>query len=350
METAVGETLGTGNVPACKQKEKTMAKETVILTIAAITAMPLEARYKFYKENVVIPFKAIETAKDRATDSLHNGAKIHASLKREYVALLAKGTLTAGTSEREFFEKHCGGKPAPRVLAVSTFFNAMCMTLVEVVVTDKDGKPVLEPALDLEGKPIMKDGKPAMKQSTVQKSLLDETTQFDPHSGNALEIASACIAHERKAKPDGWMSTDNTLDVISALSKPGDASTKLKKIRATQKGTKDGDTESAGTNPPHTIDSCLDFLKNAILNGGAILKGERGEEITANFFKATYYDMGNLWGKSGVSEEMMAKWIANIENHVAPTMEIIKETTSAGDDNTAADTAEEVNESDLQPA
>jgi hypothetical protein len=300
------------------QKEKRMAGKAEIkkiLTIAEIDKLPLGERYKLYKENVISPFKAIKTAQRKATDSLHVAAKVHASLKREYTSLIAAagagqviGTITAGTSEREFFEKHCGGVPSGRVLAVSTFFNAMCMTLVD------------QAELDNEGKPVLKDGKPVM----LQKPLLDEVTQFDPHSGNSLEIAAACIAAERKALPDGWMTTDNTLDVIAAMSTPGDATTKLKEIRARQKGKKE-ETGEEGGHAPHTIASCIAFLKQAIGSAGDLLKIENGEEVVAELYAETYFRMGNLWETAGVPAEMMAKWTANIERGVALTLEVKSE-------------------------
>jgi hypothetical protein len=264
VETLATETAGHLLVAVRKhQKEKTMAKATTvkILTIAEIDKLPLKERYTLYKDNVVTPFKAIKNAQKKATDSLHVAAKVHASLKREHVAMLAVGTLAAGTSEKEFFEKHCGGTPSGRVLAVSTFFNAICMTLVETMV---DGKP-------------------------VKKSLIDEVTMFDPHSGNALEIGAACIAAERKLLPDGWMGTDNTLDVISALSTPGDATTKLKKIRKRQKGEKE---ETGEGNVPHTIASCIAFLKDAIAKAGEILKSENGSVVVSELYLETYYNMG----------------------------------------------------------
>ena len=267
------------------------AESKVILTIAEIDKLPIKERYVLYKDNVVNPFKAIKNAQKRATDSLHMASKVHASLKREYVAMLTVGTLAAGTSEKEFFEKHCGGTPSGRVLAVSTFFNAMCMTLVEAVV---DGKK-------------------------VQKSLLAETTQFDPHSGNSLEIAAACIGAERKLLPDGWMATDNTLDVIAALSSPGDATTKLKEIRKRQKGDKE---ETAGENQPHTIMSCIAFLLDAISKAGELVKMENGVEIVANLYHQTYYNMGAAWQNSGMDEATLLGWNSNIEKSGNPLLEV----------------------------
>lgn len=275
----------------------------VILSIADISALTVAERYVLYKANVVSPFKAIGNAQKKFTDGMQMAAKLHASLKREHVAMLAVGTLAAGTSEKEFFEKHCGGAPSGRVLAVSTFFNAMCMTLVEQVVTDADGKPV------------EKDGKPV----TVKRSLIDEQKHFDPHSGNALEIAAACIGHERKALPDGWMGSVNTQDVIAALSNAGDATSKLKEIRARQKGTKEAAGED--TNPPHSIASCIAFLMNAIAVAADILKGENGEEIVSGLFHETYFNMGNAWRENGVDDTLMLRWTANIEQGRAPMLD-----------------------------
>lgn len=289
-----------------------MATKVVkILTIAEINALPLKERQALYKDSVVVPFKAIGNAQKKFTSGMHVAGKVHASLKREYVALLALGLplgLPAGTSEKEFFGTNCGGVPSGRVLAVSTFFNVMCMT------------PVTQTVCDAAGKPVLKDGKPQI----IQKPLLDETTQFDPHSGNSLEIADACIAAERKLAPDAWMGTDNTLDVIAAMSTPGDATTKLKEIRARQKAKKestDGDGDGAA-NAPLTIASCIAFLLAAIGNAGAMLETDGGAEVASDLFKSTYFDMGAAWQNSGVTDETMQQWTSNIERGVAPLMEI----------------------------
>lgn len=296
--------VGNGHLQKADMKKTEIKK---ILTLAELDNMPLSERFKLYKERVVSPFKAIKNAQTRATESLVEAGKITASLKREYTTLITlagagkTSTITAGTSEAKFFEDYCGGKPSPRVLAVATLFNAMCMTEFDVVV--EEGKP------------------------PVKKTLLDEKTQFDPHSGNSLEIAAACIAHERKAAPEKWMGTDNTLDVIGALSTPGDATTKLKEIRKRQKGTKE--TTDGEENPPHTIASCIAFLMAAIQSAGETLKVEGGAEIAADLFKSTYFDMGAAWQTSGVSEETMQKWTSNIERGVAPTMEVVQATSAA---------------------
>ena len=80
------------------------AEPKKILTIAEIDKLPLAERKKLYKTNAVNAFDDIRKARDKFTSGIHVAAKVHASLKREHVALLAVGTLAAGTSEKEFFE------------------------------------------------------------------------------------------------------------------------------------------------------------------------------------------------------------------------------------------------------
>lgn len=175
-------------------------KKTEILAFAEIESKPVADKYELYKKTVAAPWKAISTAREKFGSNIVMGAKVTASLKRDYVKFLTERSIPQDTSEKKFFETHAGGVPPARVLAVATFFNAACLTLV-------DGKP-----------------------------LLDEKKHFDPHSGNTLEIAAACLSHERKVAGDAWARTDNTLEMVAALTEAGDTTSKLKAIRKRQKG------------------------------------------------------------------------------------------------------------------
>ena len=111
------------------------------------------------------------------------------------------------TTEAKFFKENCGGDVPARVKQLATFFNAVVLT--------------------------------------GTKPLIPEN-YIDAASANSLEKAAVIISTERKNAAEAWMTTDITLDVVNALSTPGDATKKLKEIRARQTAKPDdeGDAET----------------------------------------------------------------------------------------------------------
>ena len=103
--------------------------------------------------------------------------------------------IAADTAFRKFFADNCGGELPGRLETLAAFFNTMCL------VEDGNGKP-----------------------------LLAETC-YDAASVNSLEIANKVVSRAKELHRDNWRGCDDTLDVINALSTPGDATTKLKEIR-----------------------------------------------------------------------------------------------------------------------
>jgi len=178
------------------------SKDIQKLTFAEIIAMPRGERYTLFKENVVKPFGAIAKAKDTATEKMHMAFKVVASLKRDYAAMLHGKEIAPDTTEAKFFKDMAGGDVPARVKQLATFFNAVVLT--------------------------------------GDKPLISETN-IDAASVNSLEKAASIIATERKNCPDAWMGTDITLDVINALSTPGDATKKLAAIRKRQSAKPDDD-------------------------------------------------------------------------------------------------------------
>ena len=239
-------------------------EKTNKLTFAQIDAMPPADRYKVYGDSVVKPFSAITTAREKASDGIQTAAKVTASLKRYHVECLAKRVFT-DTSEKQFFGTHAGGVPPARVLAIATFFNAMCLTLV-------NGKPLL-----LE-------------------------THFDVASGNSLELAAAAIAHERKNLPDAWMGTDNTLDIVNALSTPGDATKKIKEVRKRQKPAKSGDGEADTL----TNEQAIAFLKESIKNA-------KPDDSGYGLY-AALVELNDAWAEATeVTDQVQGEWASRYD-------------------------------------
>ena len=195
-----------------------------ILTFAEITALPRGERYTLFKDNVVKTFGDIAKAKDRALEKMHTAFKVVASLKRDYAAMLHGKEIAPDTTEAKFFKDMAGGDVPGRVKQLATFFNAVVLT----------------------------GEKPLIPESFV-----------DAASVNSLEKAAAIIATERKQTPEAWMGTDITLDTINALSTPGDATKKLKEIRARQTA-KPEDEGSAET----PIAALVMLFKNRIAEAG----------------------------------------------------------------------------------
>ena len=186
------------------------------LTFAAITAMPRGERYTLFRDNVVKPFGAITKAKDAATEKMHMAFKVTASLKRDYAAMLHGKEIAPDMTEAKFFTQYCGGDVPARVKQLATFFNAVVLT---------GAKPLIPEAF------------------------------VDAASVNSLEKAASIIATERKNCADAWMATDITLDVINALSTPGDATKKLAEIRKRQNPK--ADDEGSAETPTSALVSLL---------------------------------------------------------------------------------------------
>lgn len=185
-----------------------MAKKAEInkLTFAQILALPQGERYTLYKSSVVNTFGKVADARELVSESLHNAMKVTAQLKRDYTALLNSGDLAADTSETKYFETYCGGNVPARVKQLATFANAIRL---------ETATPMIPEVI------------------------------IDAHSINTLEKAAPIIAHERKHHAATWEGTQNTLDVIAALTSPGEVTKKLAEIRKRQKPAGEDEDEAA---------------------------------------------------------------------------------------------------------
>ena len=159
------------------------------------------------------------------------------------------------------------------------------------------------------------------------KPLLAEEF-YDEASVNSLEIANKCVNHAKAVAQESgkdWRGHNDTLDVINALSKPGDATKKLKAIRSRQ-NPKSADTDGENavvTTPELAAEYLIAAIKKA---------GEMPEEKAANLYRLTI-KINDAWIESGVSEDTLNRWTDNINKGVAPEIEII---TSAAQEPVAA--------------
>jgi len=240
------------------------------LTFAEISAMPRGDRYTLFKDNVVKPFGAIAKAKDVVVEKLHTAMKVAAALKRDYAAMLHGKEIAPDTTEAKFFKDNCGGDLPARVKQLATFFNAVVLT---------GTKPL------------------------IPESYLDAA------SANSLEKAAVIISTERKNAAEAWMTTDITLDVVNALSTPGDATKKLKEIRARQtaKPEDEGDAETPAS-------ALLMLLQNRIM------QAKDNDDESYKLFVGCQ-ELAEAWGKNTmIPPTRYAEWLKRRETESKPQL------------------------------
>ena len=259
------------------------SKTDTKLTFAAIMAMPRGERYTLFKDNVVKPFGAITKAKDAATEKMHMAFKVTASLKRDYASMFHGKEIAPDMTESKFFTQYAGGDVPARVKQLATFFNAVVLT---------GAKPLVPEAF------------------------------IDAASVNSLEKAASIIATERKNCADAWMATDITLDVINALSSPGDATKKLVEIRKRQNPK--ADDEGSAETPT----SALVML---LLNRIAEAKDDQDGYKLFCFGQ----ELAERWGQNKqIPATRYAEWLAKREQDSKPQL-------TAGNDGAPAPDAED---------
>ncbi len=225
---------------------------------------------------------AITKAKTALTDSMQFFAKVVAAMKRAYVERLNKREIPPDTTFKKYFEQNAGGALPGRVLALAELFNALVLTL------DANGKP-----------------------------LLSEEC-FDAAAVDWLEKSNAIIKRAQKDHGDAWKTSDEVLDVVNALSKPGDALKQIKEIRERQVGEKAEKDETAAVTL--TVGRAVEFLKAAI-QGASKMKEEEAYALYADTVVLT-----DLWSESGLSDdkinEFAAKYDKSVNAGVDPKIEI----------------------------
>ncbi len=270
-----------------------MAKtaETKKLTFAELTSLTVADLTPHLKKIVRVDH-AVAKARDAFTASLQFSAKVVAALKRAYVKNLNEKLIPGDTTFKKYFEQNAGGSLPGRVLALAELFNCLVLTL------DANGKPLLT------------------------------EENFDNAAVDWLEKANAIVKKAQKDHGDAWKTSDEVLDTINALSKPGDALKKLKDIRERQKGEKDETDESVSA-VTLTVARAIAFLQAAITDASKLSEKD-GFSL--------YCDVDGLidqWEKSGVGDDTLNAWAKKMADAKAkgvdPRIEVItpKEETEA---------------------
>jgi hypothetical protein len=240
--------------------------ETKKLTFAELAALPL-GDLATHLQKIVRVERAIEKAKDAFTASLQFNAKCVAALKRAYVDRLNKREIPPDTTFKKYFEQNAGGVLPGRVEAVASLFNALVLTL------DASGKP-----------------------------LLSEEC-FDAAAVDWLEKANAIVKAAMKEHGDAWKTSDEVLDLVNALSKPGDALKKIKEIRSRQKS----EPETGDGAVSLTAGRAIEFLKAAIKDAGKL-----PEKDAYGLFCDTIL-LGDTWAESGLSDDTLKPAVETAE-------------------------------------
>jgi hypothetical protein len=234
---------------------------------------------------------AIASARDKFKNSLHFGAKVVAALKRLYIARLNAKQIpqdvpfsSKKAGKGGFFEQNCGGLLPGRVEALAALFNSLVLTF------DVNGKPLL-----------------------TEKN-------FDAAKVDWLEKANAIVSHAQEKLGENWKGCDDVLDTLNALSNPGDPAKTLKEIRKRQKGET---AVEGGDAPVLTIGMAVEYLKAAVKSAS-----QMPAEIAANLFKSTV-EISDEWANSGIPTDTLNQWSDNINNGIAPELEIVREPVAA---------------------
>jgi hypothetical protein len=264
-------------------------KDEKKLTFAALTQLAPADLYAEAKLTVKLN-KAIGTAREKFTDTLQYSAKIVAAMKRRYTEMVNTKAIPADTTFKKYFESNAGGLCPGRVEALASLFNAL-----------------------------------------VETKLVTEEI-FDGAAVDWLEKSNAIVSHARKTHGDAWKGSDDVLDVVNALSKPGDARAKLKAIRERQKAAENPAVETGEGNAPKesaplTLGVAVEFIK-ALFAAASDAEKDRQVELCAALF-----GMNDAWANNDLSEnrrnELDKQAGDAMEAGIDPTIKIEREETAA---------------------
>jgi len=119
-----------------------------------------------------------------------------------------------------------------------------------------------------------------------------------------------------KEHGDAWKTSDEVLDLVNALSKPGDALKKIKEIRSRQKS----EPETGDGAVSLTVGRAIEFLKAAIKDAGKL-----PEQDAYGLFCDTIR-LGDTWAESGFTDDILNGWMEKYEKAVklgvAPHLEV----------------------------
>ena len=264
---------------------KAVKKNEVKLTFAQLVELGAGELIAYAKDTIKT-VKAIETAKGKFTENLKFSAKVVAAMKRRYTQLINGKDLPGDTSFKKYFEDNAGGVCPGRIEALASLFNAL-----------------------------------------VETGLLKEE-HFDAAKVDWLEKANAIVSAARKVKGDEWKGCDDVLDVLNALSTPGDALTKLKEVRERQKNAENGVTGEGDENADGkarettllTFGVAVEFIKAQFAAAAASSK-DRQIELCAGL-----YELNDAWAENDLTENRRNELDNQIqharEHGIAPGIEI----------------------------
>jgi hypothetical protein len=266
-----------------------MKKVETKLTFEALTQLAPADLYAEAKLTVKLN-KAIGTAREKFTETLQQSAKIVAAMKRLYTEMVNTKAIPADTTFKKYFESNAGGVCPPRVEALASLFNAL-----------------------------------------VETKLVTEEI-FDGAAVDWLEKSNAIVSHARKTHGDAWKGIDDVLDVVNALSKPGDARAKLKAIRERQKAAENPAGEQTGEgvkeSAPLTLGVAVEFVKALFASASESDKNRQVELCAA------LYEINDAWANNDLTEnrrnDLDKQVMAAQEAGINPTIEIVRETGPAG--------------------
>ncbi len=244
-----------------------------------------------YAKDTIKLKKAVATATDKFKENLKFSAKVVAAMKRYYTEQVNARNIPGDTAFKDYFEQNAGGTVPGRIEALSALFNSL-----------------------------------------VETGLLKEE-HYDCAAVDWLEKANAIVADARKKHGDKWKSCDDVLDVINALSKPGDALKVLKDIRKRQKDEaaiaegKAAAGEPAETktreSTPLTLEVAVAFITASFGAAGNATKARQLELCAA------LYEMNDAWEQNDLTVNRKDELDAQIRKAQAlgvdPTIEIITE-------------------------
>jgi hypothetical protein len=264
-----------------RNKGNTVKKQ--ILAFATFASLTLADFVGKAKEKCKVS-EAVAKAKDKFVEDLKEFSKLVAAGKRLYTTRIENREIPGDTSFKKWWKNNVGYDLPGRAESLAAFFNAMVLTLV-------NGVPLISEEI------------------------------FDEAHVDWLEKANAIVNTARKAHGDKWMGCDDVLDVINALSKPGDAGKKLAEIRKRQKGEKP--TDGVVETPALTVKMAAAFLLASIQQCVSKSKDEQYALC------CSIWELNTAW--AGLPPELTTehdtRYQENAAKGVAPHMEVI---TSAG--------------------
>jgi len=259
--------------------------EKKLTTFTEYTAMKAADLFKHVAEVAVKPVEALTKATDRVVSNLKDAAKAVAAMKRLHMQRVEAREIPGDTPFKKFFKDNVGGELPGRVEALASLFNALVLTL------DANGKPLIPEAVyDDEGTPV-----------------------------DWLEKASAIVNAAREKHGEQWKTCDEILDMVNALTKPGDAGKKLKDIREKQKGITETDEDEGKPVVAITPALAVEYLIAAIKQAPEKSADEQYALCCA------VWNINNAWAElpEKLTRALDAKYQKAAKHGVAPHVEVV---------------------------